>query len=48
MSDDHISKKLLRLSIGLEDPRDLLIDLVNGLTQDGGNDAGLLVEEVKN
>ncbi|CCG24854.1 cystathionine gamma-synthase [Candida orthopsilosis Co 90-125] len=47
MSDDHISKKLLRLSIGLEDPRDLLIDLVTGLTQDGGNDADLLVEEVK-
>lgn len=45
MSDDHISKKLLRLSIGLEDPRDLLIDLVNGLSGDGDVDA--LVEEIK-
>ncbi|CAI5756678.1 unnamed protein product [Candida verbasci] len=31
MSDPHISKKLLRISIGLEDPRDLLQDLLNGL-----------------
>ncbi|CAK9437505.1 uncharacterized protein LODBEIA_P18830 [Lodderomyces beijingensis] len=33
MSDDHISKKLLRISVGLEDPRDLLEDLVTGLSQ---------------
>ncbi|RLV91549.1 putative trans-sulfuration enzyme [Spathaspora sp. JA1] len=35
MSDAHISRKLLRVSIGLEDPRDLLADLVAGL---GGDD----------
>ena len=34
MTDDEISKKLLRISIGLEDPRDLLADLVQGLGGD--------------
>lgn len=33
MSDAHISQKLLRVSIGLEDPRDLLADLVQGLAE---------------
>ncbi|KAI5968167.1 uncharacterized protein KGF55_000014 [Candida pseudojiufengensis] len=46
MSDSHISKKLLRLSIGLEDPRDLLNDLINGLSSDE-NDKNVLVEEIK-
>ena len=43
MSDDHISKKLLRVSIGLEDPRDLLADFVHGL---GGDDD--LVKQIEN
>ncbi|EMG45400.1 hypothetical protein SBY92_000663 [Candida maltosa Xu316] len=43
MSDDHISKKLLRVSIGLEDPRDLLADFVQGL---GGDDE--LVAQIDN
>lgn len=48
MSDDHISKKLLRLSIGLEDPRDLLEDLVRGLLAVGGEkEADVLIEEIK-
>ena len=40
MTDDEISKKLLRISIGLEDPRDLLADLVQGL----GGDMDLVAE----
>lgn len=43
MSDDHISKKLLRVSIGLEDPRDLLADFVQGL---GGDEE--LVAQIEN
>lgn len=43
MSDDHISKKLLRVSIKLEDPRDLLADFVHGL---GGDDD--LVKQIEN
>ncbi|EGW33814.1 uncharacterized protein SPAPADRAFT_59175 [Spathaspora passalidarum NRRL Y-27907] len=35
LTDAHISRRLLRVSIGLEDPRDLLADLVGGL---GGDD----------
>ncbi|RCK66011.1 hypothetical protein Cantr_01806 [Candida viswanathii] len=43
MSDDHISKKLLRVSIGLEDPRDLLADFVQAL----GGDEELVAEVEK-
>ncbi|KAI3406876.2 hypothetical protein KGF56_000168 [Candida oxycetoniae] len=46
MSDNHISKKLLRISIGLEDPRDLVADLVDGLLINDSNEENELVEEI--
>ncbi|KAI5957210.1 hypothetical protein KGF54_000138 [Candida jiufengensis] len=45
MSDNHISKKFLRVSIGLEDPKDLLIDLIGGL-ENNDDEKNSLVEEI--